>query len=234
MPLNSIKDLSSGDKKFLNDNFLIKYDQSLKANSTLMNFFKELEESSVFICKEIEGTPFAMHWQLRQRADLETNRDDLFAIINKYSKDVTTQNYENYVTIILLDDLTFDFALQTCAQTLERYLTADGRSRDKHFFIFEKIIHKIDSFSFVSNAEAPKMITFEEFNDIMLKITFDYNADHQHTENSEETIEVLLNFLHVVLKQKFKDLDFQGTNLKAGTKSRSVGITDQHTLTWVV
>jgi hypothetical protein len=233
MPLTSAKDLSTSDKKFLNENFLIKYDSTLKANSGLMAFFKDLEDNSVFICKEIEGAPFLMHWQLRQRADLESDRDDLFAIINKYSKEATTQNYENYVHVALLDELSFDFSAETCSKTLERYVTAEESGRDKFFFIFEKIVHKIDSFSFVSNAESPKMVTYEDFNEIMNRISFDYNADHQHTETSAETIEVLLNFLHVILKQKFKDLDYQGTSLKAGMKSRSAGITNPHSLTWV-
>jgi hypothetical protein len=180
-----------------------------------------------------------MYWQIRNREEYEIEQQDLFSIMNKYSRAVDNENFENFLIVIFLDESTFDFSQNTCRKTLESYLTKNTIKNDKHFFIFEKVIHKIDSFALKGSVlKDDKKVTYEEFSDILLELMFEYNIDYEFSENSDDSIELFYNFLHIILKNKFKDFGkdflFEGSKIKNNSKSKILGVENEYSVTWVL
>lgn len=240
MSLLNIKYLSTAEKRFLAVNTLILIDPPLLSSLPIRELMAELRSNHMFNCLESKNkTGRLIQLKIRNKLNFETENQEVLNLITQHTQNLDINNFEHYLSIIYLDSDSFDFSTQNCFIHLLKIVDKTiSEKKQKVFFILEQILAKLDAIQGdFTGPDSGTFITNDELQSVLFKLSFERNVDFEFSDAGKESLELLYNLIHVLLKNKYKvinkDFNFEVIKNKEQSKARILGITNDDQLVFV-
>lgn len=227
------------EKRFLSINTFLLIDSALMDSSAVCEMLQEFHSNELYNFQESTSpSNNLIRIKLRNKINFDSENHEILDLISKHSRIIDLSGFENYLSIAILRPETFDFSVENCYKSLINMVDSAVEKDQKIFLILEKIVSRVDAFhSDLFSENRKKNIISEDLNNILFKLIFERNVDYEYSESSFDSINIIYNILHVLLKNKYKIMNkgfsYEGVRIKNNAKSRILGISADQKIAFV-